>query len=90
MKCCLRAALQRVEKRVRTPEEYNMRELNVIEIEQVNGGKITENSDGTGTTDNANDCETIYGGGLLSRGARIDCEWEVLETGSHTTKKKKK
>ena len=66
MKCCLRAALQRVEKRGRTPEEYNMRELNVIEIEQVNGGKITENSDGTRTTDNANDCETIYGGGLLS------------------------
>lgn len=64
-----------------------MRELNVTELELVNGGTITNNPDGTQTTDDPNDCADIYGDGLLSRGDRLTCEADVIMDGSHTTKK---
>ena len=66
--------------------EYNiMRELNVNEIKEVNGGTITNNPDGTKTTDDAKDCNKLYPDDL---GDRIGCKIDVRKNGSHTTEKK--
>jgi len=68
--------------------EYDkMKKLKTYEMELVSGGTITENPDGTKTTDNIKDCGTIYGEGLFSRGDRVSCELEVVTKGTHTTKK---
>ena len=65
-----------------------MIELKTSEVKLVSGGTITQNPDGTQTTDNIGDCGKIYGEGLMNRGDRVTCETEVVTRGSHTTKKK--
>ncbi len=63
-----------------------MRKLKINELLLVNGGTITDNGDGTKTTNDARDCTTIYGSGIMSTGLVRSCQMDVIARGAHTTK----
>lgn len=66
-----------------------MQVLNMKEMQQVFGGEITNNSDGSQTTNNANDCGDLYNSGTIGGHAGyVKCVADVLLDGSHTTKPK--